>query len=106
MEYKHQVQKWNGRAFETHMSSAVNFYSIGAYLEGSDDVDNIEVETLGELYRLWQELMAGDKACCEKGWKYRFYKHDVGNEAGRLTDTVTEGKVYRRGKTVFFKPVG
>lgn len=105
MEYRHQVQKWNGRAFETHMSSAVNFYSIGAYLEGGDDVDNIEVETLGELCRLWQELKAEDKACCEKGWKYRFYSHEVRAEAGRYIDTVAEGKVYCRGKTVFFKPV-
>lgn len=105
MEYRHQVQKWNGKTFEPYMSSAVKFYSIGAYLEGSDDIDNIEVETLGELYRLWQELKAGDKACCEKGWKYRFYRHEVSAEAGRYIDTVAEGKVYRRGKTVFFKPM-
>ncbi len=111
MEYKHRVQKWNGKYFEEAWSSSTSYYSMGAYLEGGDDTDDTEVETLGDLYKLWQEGKRGDAACCEKGWKYRFYKHTVQEEDNKsggtnFVDYVTEGKMYRRGSKVFFKPIG
>lgn len=113
MEYKHRVHKWNGHYFKEEWSSSTSYYSMGAYLDNGDDTDDTEVETLGDLYKLWQEAKKGDAACCEKGWKYRFYKHDVEENAdkgkcggGDFIDYVTEGKVYRRGSKVFFKPIG
>ena len=79
-------------------------------MPGDDDIDEADVETLGELYRLWKEAKAGDAACGEKEWKYHFYKHTI--EEGKrpdgkpeIIDYVTEGKIYRRGNKVFFKPI-
>ncbi len=111
MEYKHQVQRWNGKAFHKVMSDSTEFYSMGAYIDGGDDIDDIETDTLGELYRLWQEQKDGDAAVGERGWKYHFYHHKIVEELHPVTeklqfvDYVTEGKVYRRGTKIFFKPV-
>lgn len=108
MGYTHKVQKWNGTAFVERSSSTTSYYSMGAYMPGDDDVDDADVETLGELYRLWQEAKAGDAACNEKGWKYHFYKHTI-EERRRpdgkpeFIDNISEGKLYRRGNKVFFK---
>ena len=113
MDYKHRVQKWNGHYFKEEISSSTSYYSMAAYLDGGDDTDDTEVETLADLYKLWKEAKAGDAACCEKGWKYRFYKHDIEENkeksvrgGGSFIDCVTEGKMYRRGNKVFFKPIG
>ena len=111
MGYTHTVQKWNGKIFVQFESSSTSYYSMGAYMPGDDDIDEAEVDTLGELYKLWQEAKAGDASCGEKEWKYRFYKHTIKEEKrsdGKpvFADYVCEGKIYRRGKKVFFKPAG
>ena len=111
MGYTHYVQKWNGKNFEKRLSDCTTFYSIGAYLDGDDDVDSVETETLGELYKLWQDMKDSDKTVGEKGWKYRFYHHQIVEEVNSTTgkaqyvDYTTEGKVYRRGSKVYFKAV-
>lgn len=111
MGYSHYVQKWNGKNFETRLSDCTTFYSIGAYLDGDDDIDSVETETLGELYMLWESMRAGDKNAGEKGWKYHFYHHQITEEADSLTgkihyvDYTTEGKIYRRGSKVYFKAI-
>lgn len=80
MGYTHTVQKWNGKIFVQFESSSTSYYSMGAYMPGDDDIDEAEVDTLGELYKLWQEAKAGDASCGEKEWKYRFYKHTIKEE--------------------------
>lgn len=110
MEYSHKVQKWNGKIFTEERSSSTSYYSMGAFMPGDYDVDEADVDTLGELYKLWQEAKAGDAACREKGWKYHFYKHRIEKSErkdGRteFIDYVTEGTVYRRGGKVFFKAI-
>jgi hypothetical protein len=109
MEYTHEVQKWNGKNFVKRESSSTSYYSMGAYMPGDDDIDEVDVDTLGELYKLWKEAKAADASCGEKEWKYRFYKHNIKEEKrsdGKpvFTDYVCEGKIYRRGNKVFFKP--
>lgn len=109
MEYTHKVQKWNGEIFVQFESSSTSYYSMGAYMPGDDDIDEVDVDTLGELYKLWREAKAGDASCGEKEWKYRFYKHTIKEEKrpdGKpvFADYVCEGKIYRRGNKVFFKP--
>lgn len=111
MEYKHRVQRWSGKSFVEEWSSSTSYYSMGAYLDGDGDIDDTDVDTLGELYKLWQDAKAGDACCGESGWKYRFYRHKIIEEknplSGKLqfSDYVTPGKVYRRGKKVFFKAI-
>lgn len=97
MEYAHKVQKWNGKQFVQRESSSTSYYSMGAYMPGNDDIDEVDVDTLGELYKLWQEAKAGDVSCGEKEWKYHFYKHTIKAEKrsdGKpvFTDYVCEGK--------------
>ena len=106
MGYTHTVQKWNGKIFVQLESSSTSYYSMGAYMPGDDDIDEVEADTLGELYKLWQEAKAGDASCGEKEWKYRFYKHTIKEEKrsdGKpvFADYVCEGKIYRRGNKVF-----
>lgn len=108
MSYRHCVQKWRNGIFVKETSETTEYYSLGAYLEGDDDIDDTEVDTLGELYKLWQEAKEGDKASGEKGWKYHFYKHSIKEqerENGKVkyVDYVTEGKIYRRKNKVYFK---
>ena len=84
---------------------------MGAYMPGDDDIDEVDVDTLGELYKLWREAKAGDASCGEKEWKYRFYKHTIKEEKrsdGKpvFADYVCEGKIYRRGNKVFFQTGG
>lgn len=111
MEYKHEVLKWNGWTFVKRQSTATSYYSIGSYMIGDDDVDEMEVETVSELYKLWQELKEGDKAAGEKGWRYHFYRHSLVEEVNertgkpQWTDYVTDGTVYRRGNKVYFKAI-
>lgn len=110
MKYTHKVQKWNGKCFVQRESSSTSYYSMGAYMPGDDDIDTADVDTIGELYKLWQEAKAGDISCGEKGWKYHFYKHTIEEEKrpdGKpvFIDYMCEGKIYRRGNKVFFKPV-
>lgn len=108
MSYKHYVQKWHNGIFVKETSETTEYYSLGAYLEGSDDIDDIEVDTLGELYKLWQDAKEDDKMSNEKGWKYHFYKHSIkkqDRESGKTVyvDYVTEGKIYRRKNKIYFK---
>ena len=111
MNYTHDVQKWKNGIFVKERSTTTSYYSMGAYQEGDDDIDDVEVDTLGELYKLWQDAKVGDRACGESGWKYHFYHHvieEASKEPGRMEtyiDNVTEGKVYRRGNKVYFKPI-
>lgn len=111
MAYNHLVQKWNGRIFVSQISTSMHYFSLGAHLDGDYDIEDIAVETIVELYRLWQEQKAGDKACGEKGWKYSFYQHDVKLEydetdnTPKLVDHITEGKIYKRGEKIYFKPI-
>ena len=109
MGYTHTVQKWNGKIFVKFESSSTSYYSMGAYMPGDDDIDETDVDTLGELYKRWQEAKDGDASCGEKEWKYHFYKHTIKEEKrsdGKpvFADYVCEGKIYRRGNKVFFKP--
>ena len=102
-------RKWNGKNFVKRESSSTSYYSMGAYMPGDDDIYEVDVDTLGELYKLWKEAKAADASCGEKGWKYHFYKHNIKEEKrsdGKpvFTDYVCEGKIYRRGNKVFFKP--
>ena len=54
MGYTHTVQKWNGKIFVQFESSSTSYYSMGAYMPGDDDIDEADVDTLGELYKLWR----------------------------------------------------
>lgn len=72
MGYTHTVQKWNGKIFVQFESSSTSYYSMGAYMPGDDDIDEADVDTLGELYKLWQEAKAGDASCGEKGMEVPF----------------------------------
>lgn len=108
--FTHTVKKWRDGYFTEERSASTVFFSMGAHLAGDDDIEDVAVETLGELYRLWQDAKRGDAACGERGWKYRFYKHKIKTETQkdgteRFVDWTTEGKIYRRGNKVFFKPI-
>lgn len=111
MKFTHKVQKWENGYFTEKTSESTTYFSMGAHLEGDDDVDDVAVETLRELYLLWQDAKRGDKACREKGWKYSFYKHRIETERWPngtevFVDNVIEGKVSRRGNKVYFKAIG
>lgn len=109
-EYTHKVKYWNGKYIATRQSKSTHYYSMGAHQPGDYDIDEADVDTLSDLYKLWTEAKAGDKACGEK-WCYRFYVHDVKREANSISgklewcDYVTEGKLYKHGIKVFFKPI-
>ena len=45
MEYTHKVQKWNGEIFVQCESSSTSYYSMGAYMPGDDDIDEVDVDT-------------------------------------------------------------
>ena len=81
------------------------------YQVGDDDLEEVEVLSVSDLYLMWQELKAGDKSCGENCWKYHFYRHEIKPEHDERTgkpifiDYVTPGKVYRRGNKVFFKEI-
>ena len=110
MEYMHEVRYWNGKYIEVRNSKSTHYYSMGAYQPDDYDIDETETETLYDLYKLWEEAKADDKACGEK-WCYRFYAHNIKREInpinGKLewVDYATEGKIYKRGLKVFFKPI-
>ena len=61
MEYTHKVQKWNGEIFVQCESSSTSYYSMGAYMPGDDDIDEVDVDTLGELYKLWPGTHLAEK---------------------------------------------
>lgn len=116
---RHKVNKWikpgevlaNGFVvtngfFKEVWSESTSYYSLAAYLDGDEDQDEIEVDTLWELYKMWQEEKAGDEAVGERGrWKYHFYKHDEVVEDGHIIDYVTEIKVYKRGNKIFARGI-
>ena len=72
---------------------------MGAYMPGDDDIDEAEVDTLGELYKLWQEAKAGDASCGEKEWKYRFYKHTIKGRKNARTESRYLPTTFARGKS-------
>lgn len=108
-EYRHTVKKWENNHFRDVASTSTSYYSIASHMDEGDDIDEMDVNTLGELYKLWQEQKSSDKASGDTGWKYSFYHHEVelSTENGRpvFIDNVTPGKVYRRGNKIFFRPI-
>lgn len=110
-EFKTKLHFYENGHFVERVSSATVYYSISPYMDGDDDIDETDVATVGDLWRMWQEMKAGDKACGERGWKYHFYRHKITVEPNPLsgkpeyTDYVTPGKVYRRGNKVFFRSI-
>lgn len=82
------------------------WYELGSCQEYDCDIDQIPVLTLEDLYHLWQLQKADDRAVGEAGrWKYHFYHHSLSREGDKLVDYVTQGKVYRRGNKIYFKPI-
>ena len=66
MEYTHDVQKWNGKCFSKSKSSSTSYYSMGAYMPGDDDIDEADVDTLGELYKLWRDSKKATRLAAKK----------------------------------------
>lgn len=113
MEFKHRVWKWippntpeqNG-FFKEVWSKSTQYFSIGAYQDCDEDLDEMETDTLSELWLLWQEQKDRDESVGEKGcWRYHFYYHNEVVEDGHLVDYVTPIKIYRRGNKVFWKAI-
>lgn len=100
----------NGR-FVVKTVATDKYFTVCPYQVGDDDLEEVEVLSVSDLYLMWQELKAGDKSCGENCWKYHFYRHKIKPEHDERTgkpifiDYVTPGKVYRRGNKVFFKAV-
>ena len=100
----------NGR-FVVKTVATDKYFTVCPYQVGDDDLEEVEVLSVSDLYLMWQELKAGDKSCGENCWKYHFYRHEIKPEHDERTgkpifsDYVTPGKVYRRGNKVFFKAV-
>lgn len=112
MEWKHEVWHFDNekRVFVKVEITDTVYYSLGPYQPGDDDVEEIDVQTLGDLYLMWQDQKKGDKECGESGiWKYHFYRHEIRIEPNRISskpefmDYVDEIKIYRRGNKIFFK---
>lgn len=99
----------NGRLVKRNMT-VDSYYSLCPYIEGDDDVDEIRCATISDLYTAWKEEKNGDKVCGEsRHWKYHFYRHNLYVEKNpisgkpEIVDYKMPGKVYRRGKKVYFK---
>lgn len=101
----------NGRFVEKTVAAPNHYFSISPYMDSGDDVEEIDVLSVADLYYMWLELKEGDRTCGERGWKYHFYRHVIKVEQNERTgksefvDYVTPGKVYRRGNKVFFKTI-
>lgn len=110
MEYTAKLWTIENGSLVQKNVAADSYFSISPYLGGDDDGDEIDCLTLSALYKVWQDEKEGDACCKERGWKYHFYHHKITVRENPLTgkpefvDCVTPGKVYRRGKKIFFKP--
>lgn len=81
------------------------WYELGSYQKYDYDIDQVPALTLTDLYHLWQHHKEGDRASGTGVWKYHFYHHTLGKEGDKLVDYVTQGKIYRRGNKIYFKPI-
>ena len=43
------------------------YFTVCPHQDGDSDFEEIEVLSIADLYAVWQELKAGDRACGEKG---------------------------------------
>lgn len=101
----------NGRIVKKEMATN-KYYSFAPYLDGDDDLDEIDCASLATLYKALELEKAGDKAVgAGRNWKYRFYYHVISTRINSKTgktefiDNKIEGKVYRRGNKVCFKAI-
>ena len=110
---KHTIKLYtreNG-SFVVKTVTTDKYFTVCPYQGGDYDLDEVKVLSVSDLYLMWQELKAGDKACGENSWKYHFYRHEIKSEHDERTgkpifiDYITPGKVYRRWNKVFFKAV-
>ena len=105
MVYTHIVQAFENGIFIEKKSSSIRYYSVARCLDDGDEVDEVDIDTLPELYKWWQEQKSADASCNEHGCKYHLYYHEIAEENGNFIDYKGEGKVYKRGSRIFFKPI-
>jgi hypothetical protein len=111
MEHTITLQTRENGHFVKKTIATDKYFTVCPHQDGDSDFEEIEVLSIADLYAMWQELKVGDRACGEKGWKYRFYRHKIVEDRDSITgklclvDYVTQGKVYRRGNKVYFAPV-
>lgn len=112
MHVEHTVWKWNGSTFVRVKSNSNVYYSLGSGRYGDTDLDVEDVDTLGELYKMWRDRVDMDRENGDSGWVYRFYKHelsevfDIATSHTETIDRITEGKIRKYRNKVYFKPIG
>lgn len=85
----------NGR-FVVKTVATDKYFTVCPYQVGDDDLEEVEVLSVSDLYLMWQELKAGDKSCGENCWKYHFYRHEIKPEHdGRTGKPICSFRVYR-----------
>lgn len=84
---KHTIKLYtreNGSFVEKTVTTD-KYFTVCPYQVGDYDFDEVSVLSVSDLYLMWQELKAGDKACGENSWKYHFYRHEIKSEHDERT---------------------
>lgn len=113
MTYQHKVFKYvppkkgeKRGSFDEVISRSTDFFSLGYIFEGATEEGHIEADTLADLWQIFinernEDLSIGT----ENKWHYRFYRHNIVEENGRLIDYVTPLAVFKRGDQIFASPI-
>ena len=111
--YQHKVLKYvppkkgeDRGSFDEFISRSTDFFSLGYQFDGSTEEDHIEVDTLEDLWHVFVNERDGDRSIgAESKWHYRFYRHLIVEENGKLTDNITPLAVFKKGEQIFAVPI-
>ena len=68
MEHTIKLHTRENGSFVVKTVATDKYFTVCPYQVGDDDLEEVEVLSVSDLYLMWQELKAGDKSCGENCW--------------------------------------